>query len=87
MELNMVLNVVPNLVLNSISSPYLLVTSFLSCNPSLYKSSHHKQDSMIATSKIFHFSLQMQIVKSYNFHLKSYNKLLKHTYSNIFGNF
>ena len=50
---------------------HLLVTDFLCRNPSLYKSSRHKQNSLITTSKIIDFLAQLQIAKSYNFHLKS----------------
>ena len=49
----------------------MLVTNFLSLNPSLYESSHHEQDPLITKSKIFHFLLQVYIAKPYNFHLKS----------------
>ena len=35
-----------------------------SLNPSLHKSSHRKLDSLIITGKIFHFLLQIYIVKS-----------------------
>ena len=45
--------------------------NFFSLNPPQYESSHHKQDSLITTSKIFHFLFQLQIIKSYNFHLTS----------------
>ena len=38
---------------------HLLVTDFLSLNASQYKSGHYKQDSLIATGKIFHFLLQI----------------------------
>ena len=44
-------------------SPFF--TDFLSLNPPQYKWSHHKQDSLITTSKISHFLLQLRIKKSY----------------------
>ena len=50
---------------------HLWVTNFLHFNPPQYESSHHKQDSRITTSKISHFLFQLQIIKSYNFHLTS----------------
>ena len=50
----------------------MLVTNFLSLNPSSYNSSHYKQDSLITKSKFFHFLFQDEIVKQdTNVHLKS----------------
>ena len=50
----------------------MLVTNFLSLNPSSYNSSHYKQDSLITKSKLFHFLFQDEIVKQdTNVHLKS----------------
>ena len=50
---------------------HLSVTSFLSLNPSQYESSHHKQDWLITASNIFHFLVQIYIVKSCNFDFNS----------------
>ena len=48
-----------------------LLTNFLSFNPPQYKSNHHKQHSLITTSKNSHCLLQLQIRNSLNFHLQS----------------
>ena len=53
------------------TSTHLSVTNFLCLNPSCYKTSHHKQDSLRTTSKIFYFLLQIYIVKPYRLHLQS----------------
>ena len=62
------------------------VTNFLRLNPPQYESSHHKQDSLITTSKISHFLLQLQFMKSYNLHLTSayYYKFYTHPHATIF---
>ena len=40
-----------------------------SLNPPQHKSSHHKENQLITTSKISHFLLPLQITKSHKFHL------------------
>ena len=50
---------------------HLLITNFLGFNPPQYESNHHKQDLLITTSKISHCLLQLQIIKSLIFHLRS----------------
>ena len=46
-----------------------LITNFLSINLPQYESNHQKQDLQITTSRISHCLLQLQIIKSQNFHL------------------
>ena len=48
----------------------LSVTNFLILKPPQYKWNHHKQDLLITSSKVCHFLLWLQIVKSKHFHLR-----------------
>ena len=47
------------------------ITNFLSFNPRKYESNHHKQGLLFNTSKIFHYLLQLQVIKVIKFHLRS----------------